>query len=125
LGVAVHRIGRHLVSAAESDSIHVGLDAFLPVDEETAWLTRAWLACCELARSEPWLTDIAAELRARERMALAELPEGEVAPDRLDLVVATLDGLRAAVCAPGRPLSVDRARTVLRQAATGAPEGAS
>ena len=57
LTVAAGRTGRALVRAIESDSLWIGVDAFLPGDDEMALLTRAWLAWCELWRSEPWLED--------------------------------------------------------------------
>ncbi len=123
LRIAAHRTGRALISAAESDSLWIGLDAFLPGDEETMRLTRAWLAWCELWRSEPWLEETVSELRWRERCALAELHERESADQRLDVVVAALDGLRGAVCAPVSPMPVDRARALLRTAVAGALAG--
>ena len=66
LGIAAHRTGRVLVGAEESDSLWVGIDAFLQGDDEMRHLTRAWLAWTELWRSEPWLTETIGELRARE-----------------------------------------------------------
>ncbi len=120
LRIAAHRTGRALVSAAESDSLWIGLDAFLPGDEETRRLTRAWLAWCELWRSESWLESTVGELRARERDSLAELHERPRSDPALDLVVAVLDGLRGAVCAPVAAMPVARARALLRTAAEGA-----
>ena len=43
---APHRADTH---RSPSDSLWIGLDAFLPSDEETRRLTRAWLAWCESA----------------------------------------------------------------------------
>ena len=114
LRIAAHRTGRTLISAAESDSLWIGLDAFLPSDEETKRLTRAWLAWCELWRSEPWLEETVTELRWRERRALAELHEVQPEDPRLDTVVVVLDGLRGAVCAPVSAMCVDRAQDLLR-----------
>ena len=115
LGVAVHRIGRTLVSTAEFDSQTMGVEAFLPVDDEMKRLTRAWLACCELWRSEPWLIDIVANLRARERRALSAL-HADADPEDLDVLVLLVDGLRAACCAPAEPMSLERGRDILRDA---------
>ena len=54
------------------------------------------------------------ELRWRERRALAELQEVQPEDQRLDTVVAVLDGLRGAVCAPVSAMRVDRAQDLLR-----------
>ena len=119
LRIAAHRTGLALVATEESDSLWVGLDAFLPGDDETLRWTRAWLAWCELGRSETWLADTIGDLRGREREALAhvhELPPGEPG---LDLLIAALDGLRVAVCAPIDAMPLDRARDLLRTASAG------
>lgn len=117
LRIAAHRTGRALISNAESDSLWIGVDAYLPDDVETKRLTRAWLAWCELWRSEPWLETTVSDLRARERDALAALHEQPPDDRQLDTLVAILDGLRAAVCAPTSPMPVERARDLLRSAA--------
>jgi AcrR family transcriptional regulator len=120
LRIAAHRTGRTLIGAAESDSLWIGIDAFLPGDDETRRLTRAWLAWCELWRSDPTLEQTVTDLRDRELTALAVLHEHRLGRPDLDALVALLDGLRAAVSAPVRAMPVERAREVLGAAATAA-----
>jgi AcrR family transcriptional regulator len=114
LRIAAHRTGRALVAAEESDSLWVGVDAFLPGDDEMRRWTRAWLAWCELWRSEPWLRDTIDELRRREREALAQVHEHRLPSQDVDMLVALLDGLRGMVCEPVRPMPLDRARDLFR-----------
>ncbi|HEY3529098.1 MAG TPA: TetR/AcrR family transcriptional regulator [Nocardioides sp.] len=114
--IAAHRTGRALIGAAQSDSLWVGVEAFLPTDGETLRLTRAWVAWCELARSGGYLAETVEELRGSEREALAVLHEGRLSVDSEDTLVALLDGLRGAVCAARSPLDRERARSLLRAA---------
>jgi AcrR family transcriptional regulator len=120
LRVAAHRTGRRLVRAIESDSIWIGVEAFLPGDDDTLLLTRAWLGWCELWRSEPWLEPTIQELRGQELVALAELHEHRLSRPDLDTLMALVEGLRSVVCAPRRPMPRQRARDLLRAAATAA-----
>ena len=53
--------------------------------DEGVLLTRAWLAWCELWRSEEWLVHDVTELRARERRMLAEAHDFRVTRPDLDL----------------------------------------
>jgi AcrR family transcriptional regulator len=130
LRIAAHRTGRTLISEAESDSLLIGLEAFLPVDEETKRLTSAWLAWVELARSQGWLQSTVTDLRMREREALAHLHDCRLGEGDLDTLVALLHGLRQAVCTPVDPMPLEHARTLLMSASrrgvvadSGPPDG--
>jgi hypothetical protein len=118
-GLTLRKIARE--SGISTGSLWVGTDAFLPGDDETLRWTRAWLAWCELGRSEPWLADTIAALHGREREALAQVPELKPGEPDLDVLVAVLDGLRFVVCAPIDQMPLDRARDVLRAAAADLP----
>jgi AcrR family transcriptional regulator len=116
LRIAAHRTGRALVRAEESDSWWIGLDAFLPVDEEVMGLTCAWLSWVELGRTQPWLHSTVTELRSRERDALGQVHEQRLDESGLDTVVAVLDGLRVTVCASESAMPMERARALLTAA---------
>jgi AcrR family transcriptional regulator len=113
LRIAAHRTGRTLISAEESDSLWVGLGAFLPVDEEMRRLTSAWLAWLELGRSQAWLEGTVTDLRSRERDALSQMHERRLDESGLDTLVAVLHGLRVAVCLPVDAMPLTRARDLL------------
>jgi AcrR family transcriptional regulator len=120
LGVAAHQTGLSMLEDIRSRSLWRGVEAFVPWDDEGVLLTRAWLSWCELRRSEDWLTQTVGDLRAREQRALADVHEFRIARADLDLVVATIDGLRVAVCAPVRPMRPAEARALLRSASSAA-----
>lgn len=44
--IAAGHTGRALVQGIESDAFAIGVDAFLPGDDETLLLTRGWLGWC-------------------------------------------------------------------------------
>jgi AcrR family transcriptional regulator len=111
LRVAAHRSGLALVHEIGSGVLGIGVDAFLPGDDEMALLTRAWLAWCELWRSEPWLSETVGAIRARELTILAEVHEHRLSRPDLDTISA-----------PVRPMPVDRARELLRAISTAALE---
>jgi AcrR family transcriptional regulator len=114
--VAAHRTGSALLDGIRSDVIHDGVAAFLPGDDEGVLLTRAWLAWLELARGDEGLARIVGEARWREQGLLAQTHEHRLSRPDLDLLVATVDGLRVAVCAPARPMPPARARELLSEA---------
>jgi hypothetical protein len=122
LGVAVHRTGRTLIGGEESDSLWIGLEAFLPIDSEMMRLTSAWLAWVELGRSQVWLESTVRELRLRERDALSRVHEHRLDEGGLDTLVAVLDGLRGAVCASRAAMSLERARELLAETSSSALE---
>ncbi len=117
-GLTLGSIGRE--SGISPGSLLHGVGPFLPGDDDGVLLTRAWLAWCELWRSEEWLLHDVGELRARERRLLAEVHELRVTTPDLDLLVATVDGLRVAVCAPVRPMPPAEARGLLGAASAAA-----
>jgi AcrR family transcriptional regulator len=122
LGVAAYQTGRSLLSEIGSGVVRHGVEAFLPMDDEGVLLTRAWLSWCELWRSEDWLTETVGDLRAQERGMLAEAHDFQVVRADLDLLVALVDGLRVAVCAPVRPMPPAGARALLAAASATALE---
>ena len=122
LRVAAHQTGLAFLGGIESEVIWRGVEGFLPVDDDDLLLTRAWLAWVELWRSEEWLEPTITALRGRERGMLAEAHEFRLSRPDLDLMTAIVEGLRSALCAPSRPMSTERARTLLREASASALE---
>jgi AcrR family transcriptional regulator len=90
-----------------------GVLAFLPNGDEDVLNTRAWLAWVELGRSDPHVEPAVTRARDDERARLAESVDHRLARDELDLTYAVLEGLRARVCAPTRPMPPSRARDLL------------
>lgn len=92
-----------------------GIAAFLPApgDDEDLVTARAWLGWCELWRSEDILERTIAEQRDRELLLLADVLDVRVTDCDLTPLVALIDGLTLAVCAPQRPLAPARARALL------------
>jgi AcrR family transcriptional regulator len=125
LGVAAYQTGRTLLEDIDGQRVWQGVGAFLPGDDEGVLLTRAWLAWRELWRSEEWLTQTVGDLRARERRMLAGAHDFGVTRPDLDLLVATVDGLRVAVCAPVRPMPPAHARDLLAAASAAALDRAA
>jgi AcrR family transcriptional regulator len=124
LGVAAYETGCALLGEIGWGAVGHGVETFLPGNDEGILLTRAWLSWCELWRSEDWLTQTVGDLRARERRMLAEAHDFQVGRGDLDLLVAVVDGLRVAVCAPVRPMPPADARTLLAGASRAALERA-
>ena len=113
LGVVAYQTGAALLADIEGRLVWHGVGAFLPGDDDGVLLARAWLAWCELWRSEEWLTHDVEQCRAKERRMMAEAHEFGVARPDLDLLMAVVDGLRVAVCAPVRPMRPSQARALL------------
>jgi AcrR family transcriptional regulator len=122
LAVAANRTGRQLLYRIESDAPWIGVQALLPDDQEGRLFTRAWLAWCELWRSEPWLKQAVGDIRARELDLLARLHEHRLSRPDLDTFAALVDGLRGAVCAPQQPMPIAGARELLSVASATALE---
>jgi len=97
----------------ESGQIWHGVAGFLPRDDDTLLLTRAWLGWCELCRSEASLAEIVARARRQEVTMLAEAHAHRLSRPDLDVLMAVVDGLRHAVCAPVRPMPRERACDLL------------
>jgi hypothetical protein len=89
-----------------------GAAAFLPTRAEEVAGVRVWLALCELARERPELNEVFERARRRERDALFHAELGLEDPD-LDLVLATIEGLRVSLCEPAASVSVGDARATL------------
>ncbi len=90
-----------------------GVGAWLPSDDEDVLTERAWLGWCELWRSHDWIAHVVGQTRQEELADLAQHYEYRLSREELDGVVALLDGLRLAICAPERPLSRAEAHRVL------------
>jgi AcrR family transcriptional regulator len=118
--VAAGRTGRRFLEAIEAETWTVGVEAFLPGDDEMVLLTRAWLGWCELWRSEPVLDQVVGRVRANELHALASAHDLRLSRPDLDTLTALVEGLRSAVCAPLNPMPPRRARQLLRTASSAA-----
>jgi AcrR family transcriptional regulator len=113
LRVVAARTARGRLEALRSESGFDGVLAFLPRSGEELLDTRAWLAWLELWRSEDYLGRWIADSRDEERGLLAQLTEYEWRRPELDELLALIDGLRVAVCAPIRPMRLEVAREIL------------
>jgi AcrR family transcriptional regulator len=90
-----------------------GVGAFLPQEDDQLLTTRAWLAWVELARSDPAVEPPITRARQSLRGLLAATVDHRLERDDLDLTVAVIEGLCAAMCEPDRPMSRRRARELL------------
>ncbi|WP_426246405.1 hypothetical protein [Nocardioides sp. LHG3406-4] len=112
------RVSASIVSRARLERIESrvrteGVGAFVPVDDDDVLATRAWLGWLELWRSDDALEYVVTEGRDHERRLLAWALDFRLERDRLDLALATIEGLRTAVCAPVAPMPVQRAQSLL------------
>lgn len=89
-----------------------GCTALLAVEEQNITGPRVWLALREWGRDRPELTELFELARDRERAVLSGLDLG-LDDQELDLVLTTVEGLRARLCDPSRPLTPERARSTL------------
>jgi len=87
-----------------------GALALLPARAEEVAGVRVWLGLCELARERPDLAEFIERVRRRERALLDDL---DLDDRQVDLVLATVEGLRVRVCETGGALSVEDARSTL------------
>jgi len=83
-----------------------GALALLPAEPEDVAGVRVWLALSELARHRADVSEILDAARDRERDVLTDLSDP-------DLVLATADGLRAALCGRATALSLTEAHSTL------------
>jgi AcrR family transcriptional regulator len=113
--VAAAWTGRARVQVIESRAQHEAVAAFLPQDddEEDLITARAWLAWCELWRCESAVRAAITGIRDEEHTLLARILQVPLRTQGLVPVMALIDGLLVAVCAPDRPLSPTRARELL------------
>ena len=83
------------------------LTALVPADEDEIAYTRVWLTIQEAGRTEPRVGAAVAHTESQERWMLAARVD-----EHAEEVMTVLRGLRAAVCAPAEPLSLEDARAV-------------
>ncbi len=83
-----------------------GALALLPAEPEDVAGVRVWLALSEMARHRADVSEILDAARDRERDVLTDLSDP-------DLVLATADGLRAALCGRAAALSLTEAHSTL------------
>jgi AcrR family transcriptional regulator len=114
LRVAAGWTARERLRHFRAESRLDGILAFLPRNGDELLDTRAWLAWLELWRSEDFLTRWIVESREEELELLTALTGQQLLPTEPDGLLALIDGLRVAVCAPVRPLRLDAARDILR-----------
>jgi AcrR family transcriptional regulator len=115
--VAAFRTAKARLRDIERRRDSEGILAFLPVDDDGIVEAREWLAWCELWRAEPSIAGAMSDAHDWERALLASTldygpAEGD---DLLDRLAALIEGLRAGICRPERPLPLPRAREILRR----------
>jgi AcrR family transcriptional regulator len=98
------------------------LAALLPQDDDGIAYTRVWLAIQEAGRTEPSVGAAVAGIEAQERDLVAgwlgqhaldqHASDHHALDQHLDVTMVVLRGLRAAICAPGQPLSCEEARAL-------------
>lgn len=115
LAITTWRCGRERLGDIGLRSRTDGMLAFVPSTEGEIRDTRVWLALCELGRSDPDIALKVAALRLEERQLIDVILRRQLDEPALDGVVALVDGLCAAVCAPGEPLDAERARRALER----------
>jgi hypothetical protein len=111
-GVVAARFANRWLDWIEYRRWDVGAACLLPNEDDQVAGVRVWLALSELARQHPDLTEIFTRARERERAVLRDLDLG-VADRELDLVLATVEGLRVRLCEPEGALTVHEARSLL------------
>jgi len=113
IGIAAYQSADEHVAAIRFRILGEGVAAFLPYTSEDLVLMRAWLAWLELWRSAANVESAITDARRQELALLAEVTSYTLAGDDLHLLMACIDGLRVAVCAPDRPLGLPAARQQL------------
>ena len=92
-----------------ADDVH----GFLPgTDDEVVW-TRVWLALVEVGRHSEGVGEVIDQIEAEERALIRQMLGRGADPLAVDMITATVRGLRHAICAPESPLSVRTAHAVL------------
>jgi hypothetical protein len=115
LAIATGVIGERWSAWIGARSGRLGIAAFLPDSDDGVVATRVWLALVELGRVEEQSAWRVAQVRRDERSLLSRL-RGPAEPDqRIDELLALVDGLRAAIADPIHPLRLDRARGLLER----------
>lgn len=111
LRVAAGITGRARTASLRCEAATDGVLAFVPRHQEEIRETRVWLGWLEMWRSEQFLDRWVADSRATERDLLASLTGLE--GDELNGLLALIEGLRIAVCAPSEPMPPEVAREIL------------
>lgn len=93
-----------------AEEIQTGPAALLPRSEQEVWLTRAWLGWREIGRADPAVGRVIAEADDTERGLLAMAVPDHLDNLAVDTLMATLHGLREALCATERPMPLGQAQ---------------
>jgi len=114
--IGANRTGRARLRAIDLGAARDGVAAFLPgVDDAEDLLTAgAWLTWLDLWRVDESLRTTIDRIRDQELMLLAQVLGVRLGSVDLTPLVALIDGLTIAVCAPTGPLAPARARELLR-----------
>ena len=115
LRVGAHRTGRARQQSIDRRLAWEGPLAFLPADEDDLLDAAAWLAWCELWRTEEGLQRTVRDARVNELGLLAHATGQRWGSDDLQRTASLVEGLVIAMCAPVEPLDAVRARTLLAQ----------
>lgn len=113
LRVAAAKTGRARTDSLRCELGTDGVPAFVPRHEEEIREARAWLGWLEMWRSEPFLGRWIADSRNCERNLLARAVGHPLEAVELDFLLALVEGLRVAVCAPFEPMPPGLAREIL------------
>jgi hypothetical protein len=115
LEVAAWWTGRARLHQIDQRAYREGAAAFLPAprDDEDLITARAWVAWCELWRSEDSLAEPIASIRDKEYLLLARVLDVRPDDPQLSHLSAVIDGLRVALSAPLRPMRPEQARAIL------------
>ncbi len=127
LRVAAHRTG---ITRRDDIAYRVrrgqGALAFLPEQSSRGILAaKAWLEWCDLGRSADWLHTTVDQARNEERAMLATTLGPTTGRLLVDGLLAMVDGLTQAVCAPIDPLKTPDARAILEDYARAAASAAA
>jgi len=113
LRVAAGWTGRARIDSLRLEASTEGVLAFVPRHEEEVLQARTWLGWLEMWRSEDFLERWISESRDSELGLLAKVTDYQLQRQGLDALLALIDGLRIAVCAPSQPMRTDQARDIL------------
>ena len=113
LAIIANVFGDRWVVWIRARQTQLGVMAMLPATDEEIIANRVWLALIELARVERGVAWRTASVRRDERVVVADLLRCRSGDLRIDHALAVVDGLRAAMADPDRPLHPERARAIL------------
>lgn len=113
LAIIASSFGQRWVTWIGSRLPHLGMVALVPATDEEIVANRVWLALIELGRVEPVVGWRVASVRRDERALVTHRLGCRPGDPVLDEVMAMVDGLRAGMADPERPLHPMRARAIL------------